>query len=154
MTVEMTSSGGLWCCAYRSQQVKRMTRADISLLLRDAQMRNMNLDVTGLLLQVDNRFIQYLEGPKEVVVPLLRRIQLDPRHHRFELLFEGPVARRLFHEWSMAFSDFGASELVGNGRGALLQQVLEQPLQAEDRPVPADHVLHRFWVHCAQSLPA
>lgn len=153
MTVEMTSSGGLWCCAYRSEQVRRMTRADIALLLRDAQMRNMNLDVTGLLLQVDNRFIQYLEGPKEAVVALLHRIERDPRHHRFELLFEGPVAARLFQEWSLAFSDFGASELVGNGRGALLQQMLEQPLP-RDRSVPADHLLHRFWVHCAQSLPA
>jgi hypothetical protein len=130
-----------------------MTRADIAQLLRGAQMRNMNLDITGLLLQVDNRFIQYLEGPREAVAPLLRRIQHDPRHHRFELLFEGPVAVRLFQDWSMAFSDFGASELVGNGRGALLQQVLEQPLPA-DRPVPADHALHRFWVHCAQSMPA
>jgi hypothetical protein len=130
-----------------------MTRADIAQLLRGAQMRNMNLDITGLLLQVDNRFIQYLEGPREAVTGLLRRIQQDPRHHHFEQLFEGPVAVRLFQDWSMAFSDFGASEFVGNGRGALLQQVLEQPLPA-DRPVPADHVLHRFWVHCAQSMPA
>lgn len=129
-----------------------MTRADVATLLRDAQMRNINRNITGLLLQIDNRFVQYLEGPKEAVVDLRERIQADPRHHEFELLFEGPIKERLFHDASMAFSDLSGPTLRESQRSSLLQQVLEQPPPV-DRRGRTNDVFHRFWARCAQSLP-
>lgn len=129
-----------------------MTRADVAALLRDAQMRNLNRNITGLLLQIDNKFVQYLEGPKEAVLDLKDRIAADTRHRAFELLFEGPIRERLFHDSSMAFSDLSGPSLQDSRRSSLLQQVLEQP-PPEDRRGRTNDVFHRFWARCAQSLP-
>jgi hypothetical protein len=152
MPLKLTSRGDLWCCSYRSTQVKHMTRADVATLLRDAQMRNMNLNITGLLLHIDNKFIQYVEGPKEALSPLIERILADPRHHQVELLFEGPLKERLFADWSMAFGDLSGQLARRDGQGSLLQQVLVQPAPA-DRKGRSNDVFHRFWAGCAHSLP-
>lgn len=152
MPVKLTSSGDLWCCAYRSVQAKHMTRADVAALLRDAKMRNINRSVTGLLLQIDNKFVQYIEGPRADVQHLIDRIQADPRHRDVQLLFEGPISERLFGDWSMGFSDLSGSSLLQDRRSSLLKQVLEQP-PPPDRRGRSNDVFHRFWARCAQSLP-
>lgn len=152
MPLQLTSSGTLWCFAYRSVRVRHMTRADVASLLREAQMRNINRNVTGLLLQIDNRFVQYLEGPKEALLDLKERIAADSRHRQFELLFEGPIRERLFHDSSMAFSDLSGPAPREDRRSSLLQQVLEHP-PPEDRRGRTNDVFHRFWARCAQSLP-
>jgi hypothetical protein len=130
-----------------------MTRADFATLLRDAQMRNINRNITGLLLHIDNKFVQYVEGPKESVLELVERILADPRHRQVEVLFEGPVKERLFHDWSMAFDDLGGQPVGAGRRSTLLLQVLEQAPPA-DRRGRSNDVFHRFWTRCAQSLPA
>lgn len=129
-----------------------MTRADVAALLRDAKMRNVNRNVTGLLLQIDNRFVQYIEGPRPAVEHLRERIESDPRHRDVQLLFEGPISERLFGDWAMGFSDLSGSSLLQERRSSLLKQVLEQPPPA-DRRGRSNDVFHRFWARCAQSLP-
>ena len=148
----MASAGALWCCAYRSTQAAHMTRADLAAMLRDCQMRNINRHITGLLLRVDNRFLQYFEGPEATVLQLWSSLLGDSRHIEPQCLYREPIQRRLFTHWSMAFSDLTSPALRLGPSNELLQSVLTGPAPADERGRP-DDAFHRFWAECAQSLP-
>ena len=64
---------------------------------------NVTVDVTRMLLFHEGTFIQYMEGPQAGVVATKDRIAVDDGHSGMLLLYEGPVADRLFGEWSMGF---------------------------------------------------
>ncbi|MBL8330065.1 MAG: BLUF domain-containing protein [Rubrivivax sp.] len=146
------TAGGLACCAYRSKQAEHMTRADLASMLRECQMRNINRHVTGLLLRIDDRFLQYLEGPPDAVLALWTNVLGDPRHSDVECLFRGPCESRLFTHWSMAFSDLSSPSLRLGPTNEMLQQVLAMPVPADERG-QSDDIFHRFWAECAVSLP-
>jgi hypothetical protein len=129
-----------------------MTRADLASMLRECQMRNINSHITGLLLRIDNVFLQYFEGPEEAVTRLWSRILADPRHVAPLCLYREPIQRRLFTHWSMAFSDLTSPALRQGPSDELLQHVLNDPPPADVRGRPDDH-FHRFWAECATSLP-
>lgn len=152
MNIRLASSGDLWCFAYRSIQVAHMTRADVALMLRESQMRNVNRRITGLLLRIDNHFLQYLEGPQAALDHVQTRLRDDARHRELLTFFHEPASKRLFEDWSMAFSDLSGPSLRQGPTNGLLQQVLHDPV-----PLPGqgsvDDAFHRFWVECAASLP-
>ena len=64
--------------------------------------RNTAADLTGILLHVDNCFIQVLEGPTEALERTFERICCDFRHENIKLIDMTPVHERLFAEWGMA----------------------------------------------------
>lgn len=152
MDIKLASSGGLWCCAYRSTQATHMTRADLAAMLRECQMRNINRNLTGLLLRVDDKFLQYIEGPESAVLHLWSSLLSDPRHRDLECQYREPVQRRLFTHWSMAFSDLTSPTLRIGQSNDLLERALADPVPADERG-SADDVFHRFWADCATVLP-
>ena len=66
---------------------------------------NQRSDITGALVLLDGRFVQVLEGAKEKVDALMRRIRRDVRHNNLVVLGEWPITARLFVGWSMAKLD-------------------------------------------------
>lgn len=64
--------------------------------------RNAAAGLTGILLHVDNCFIQVLEGPNEELERTFERICCDFRHENIKLIDLTPVRERLFAEWGMA----------------------------------------------------
>ncbi len=152
MEIKLASLGGLWCCAYRSTQAKRMTRADIAALLRESQMRNVNRHVTGLLLRVDDRFLQYFEGPQAAVTELWSHILSDGRHKDPQCRYMAPTPQRLFAHWTMAFNDLSGQPMRLGPENGLLQRVLRED-PPPDGQGQEDDIFHRFWADCAASLP-
>lgn len=73
-------------------------------LLRGSRQRNQQRGITGLLLYQQLRFLQVLEGPEAAVRAVFRRIACDQRHYALTVLSDGPIARRLFADWSMGFA--------------------------------------------------
>lgn len=59
--------------------------------------------VTGLLLFDGNRFIQALEGERDAVDNVMRRIVADRRHDSIVFLSDGLVETRQFGNWSMDY---------------------------------------------------
>ena len=49
----------------------------------------------------DGCFLQYLEGPRDLVEPLAEEIERDPRHRDYKVLRKQAVAARRFFDWSM-----------------------------------------------------
>jgi len=101
---------------YASTETRPFSGVELRRLLESARSNNQELDLTGLLLHRQNCFFQVLEGGKDAVESLFQKIQLDNRHHRVELLFEGDVDEREFVDWRMGFvqlDDIDASQLPG-----------------------------------------
>lgn len=64
-----------------------------------------------------------LEGDKGTVEPLFEKISGAPRHVGVTRVWRGPVPRREFPEFAMAFRDLDDPELSGlEGRSELLLQ--------------------------------
>lgn len=81
-------------------------------IIRIARARNAGFGVTGALIATDARFAQLLEGEAQAVATLMALISTDPRHTDVRVLHDGPITRRRFPKWSMAYS--GLARYVAN----------------------------------------
>ena len=63
-----------------------------------------------MLVYLQNKFIQLLEGDKERVMQTYQRIVQDSRHHHITKLLEGVVEQPIFNGWSMGFKSLGLHE--------------------------------------------
>lgn len=75
---------------------------EVAGILEASRKNNPNNGITGLLIQDQRRFMQYLEGEQEKVEETFARISCDPRHSAVIPLKIGYVARRQFPDWAMA----------------------------------------------------
>lgn len=74
----------------------------IAEILAVSQRNNDRDHLTGALAINDGWFLQVIEGPKDALDRLLKRLDADPRHKAVEILQRQPITDRLFDAWSMA----------------------------------------------------
>jgi len=98
----------LFQLVYESQETHSMTEADLRELLQSAREKNDDLNVTGLLLYAQGRFLQVLEGPESTVRELYATIEEDPRHADAELILTTSTTERTFPDWEMGLERPGA----------------------------------------------
>ncbi len=72
----------------------------------------MENDITGMLLYLEGKFIQVLEGRKDAVLSLFDKIKKDLRHERIRTIIEGMPDKRVFKNWSMGFKKTSYSEFT------------------------------------------
>lgn len=90
---------------YTSTASNKMEADDLLFLLDQSRTKNARLAVTGLLLYCDRQFMQLIEGEKEVILSLWETIRADERHIFPKVVYEGPIERRGFADWSMGFRE-------------------------------------------------
>ena len=95
----------LFRMVYVSTASKLFDSAELREMLKEANERNKETGITGMLLYKDGQFMQVLEGEAEAVTATFSRINRDPRHHGIMVLVRGSVQERRFPTWSMAFRD-------------------------------------------------
>jgi hypothetical protein len=95
----------LFRMAYVSTASKLFDSAELREMLKEANERNKETGITGMLLYKDGQFMQVLEGEAEAVTATFSRINKDSRHHGIMVLVKGAVQERRFPQWSMAFRD-------------------------------------------------
>ena len=88
---------------YVSRPGKGLSNQTIVEILEVAQARNDECGITGLLLYDGEHFLQVLEGPAVAVWEVYADILADPRHYGVVTVHEGPIARRMFGRWGMAY---------------------------------------------------
>ncbi|MFT5683961.1 MAG: hypothetical protein ACI8RZ_004893 [Myxococcota bacterium] len=98
-------SGSLVRIMYISRARRRMTSGELADLLAGARMRNLEHDITGLLVYDAGYFAQVLEGPESSIKALLANIAKDPRHDEYSLVSEGTVDERYFQGWAMDWAN-------------------------------------------------
>jgi hypothetical protein len=77
----------------------------IGALLEQAQARNEQLGMTGVLCTGRGHFVQLLEGPEDHVVSVYASILRDKRHRDVTLVSAALAAERAFPTWSMGHID-------------------------------------------------
>jgi hypothetical protein len=95
---------------YTSYAIPPFDEANLVGLLNQARNHNKKEEITGMLLHVNGKFIQVLEGDQKKVKQLYHRIENDERHKRVTLLLEGESANRIFDKWSMGFKSLSDTD--------------------------------------------
>lgn len=73
-------------------------------IVTQARARNAQCGITGLLVFDGIHFCQHLEGPAEVVQPLMDRIRQDRRHGAVRVLYEGARDERRYQRFDLGFA--------------------------------------------------
>lgn len=97
---------------YTSHAIKPFTEGELLDLLRQSRDRNEKLSISGILLYVQGKFMQVLEGKKSFVDEIYTSILEDTRHTRVTLVLEGDSPKRIFKGWSMGFKKLSNEDFV------------------------------------------
>ena len=101
----LTAMSKIICLVYVSAATSWPTEQDLIRLLKQARAENEKRNVTGMLIYNNGVYMQLLEGSAKDVHEVYQTIQKDPRHNRIITIFEEPMARRYFPDWSMGFKN-------------------------------------------------
>jgi RecJ-like exonuclease len=88
-----------------STAVEEFTNKELEELLDKSKINNSKLNITGLLVVKGRTFLQCLEGPKENVEEIFKKIQKDQRHKDIIELIEENASNRIFPNWDMGFKN-------------------------------------------------
>jgi len=88
---------------YTSHAVEPFSQEELIDLLRESRSVNRQYHITGMLLYLNGKFIQILEGNRDDVQKIYQKILQDKRHQRVIMIMEGNSPGRVFHNWSMGF---------------------------------------------------
>lgn len=97
--------GPIFQLIYLSRAKDSLSHSDIDQILESSRKRNLENQVTGILMFKDGFFLQVLEGPEVQVFETLSRIVKDRRHHHVQVQVECLSNVRTFEKWQMAFFD-------------------------------------------------
>jgi hypothetical protein len=95
---------------YVSYATARLSEAELIELLQKCRVNNKAKDITGMMLYLQERFIQVLEGDYTLVKRVLNRIEKDPRHQKVSVILEGESSERIFKNWSMGFKNLSLAD--------------------------------------------
>ncbi len=95
---------------YTSAATYSFSRKELTDLLVVARRRNIELNVSGMLLYSEGSFFQVLEGEPDTVDNLFSRITGDERHQKVTVIIREPIARRAFGDWTMGYADISPRE--------------------------------------------
>ena len=87
---------------YTSQPRAEMTPEMLTEIAKSSARNNKKRQITGMLLCIENKYLQYLEGDEKNVLELFEKIKLDGRHHGITKWIQGNADKRIFGDWSMA----------------------------------------------------
>ena len=73
-------------------------------ILKTSRTNNARNSVTGMLVRKEREFLQFIEGPAEVIDDLFRKIQVDDRHRSVTIVDQGLTSDRVFFNWEMGFA--------------------------------------------------
>ena len=108
----------LYGLGYVSEPTVAFTDGDLADLLVAARRANVHYEITGELWVLEGpegrrvvRFLQWIEGTEPAVDACFERIEADPRHEEIDVVFRGPIPRRRFPSWDMAFGRVAEPEV-------------------------------------------
>lgn len=88
---------------YVSHAPRALAPAELDRILATSRAHNALMGITGLLLFLEDSFLQILEGEERALRDLYSRITADRRHAAPQLLLDRAVAAPGFRGWSMGF---------------------------------------------------
>lgn len=96
---------------YVSNRKPSCTEAEIEKILASCKKNNPTLNITGVLLYSDTKFIQLVEGDAKTIMSLYEKIKTDPRHGNPMMISYGPIQQKSFPSWHMGTKKIGSQEI-------------------------------------------
>jgi len=118
---------------YRSRLNCTLDPSQLTSLVERANLRNSQLQVTGILLFDGDHFLQILEGPLAAVNVVYERINRDNRHSNVVELLRDYAPRRRFVDRGMMLFDLCAMTAPAVLRAILRFGTLKYQLASNDR---------------------
>lgn len=134
---------------YTSKPTAEISKKVVDEITAESIKWNKDHGITGILLCMENRFFQFLEGNEKDVTEVFEMIRKDPRHTDVIVRVKGYSNERVFSEWSMGSWMLSNEEL--NSLSALkdLQVYLNDPvntnLQSKNL-VSMMHDIMKTWI--------
>ena len=135
----------LFRVAYVSRAAPDFAHSGVMTLAGDAARANARREVSGVLVESDGRFLQWLEGPVHRVCGVMARIAEDPRHTDITVLNADWGHHRRFAHWPMQLAErpsveaaLEASRAVGRIDGDTAHSVFACLAELHDRTTGAD----------------
>ncbi len=113
---------------YTSTPKDKVTLEVLRDITQTSQKNNPKNEITGILLGIENKFLQFLEGPEEKVNELFEKIWKDPRHQNVTQWVKGFSDKRVFENWSMGSWMLTNEELEKIPALADLKKFLNDPV--------------------------
>ena len=129
---------------YISYATQNFDEADLRSLLSSCQQNNKRLNITGIMLHIEGKFIQLLEGPKDRVISLFEKIENDPRHKKVNVALEGTTHERMFPDWKMALKVLDNEEFKELSGYSDIEEFFTQD-QIDNKSHPAKIFLRLFY---------
>jgi len=76
---------------YTSSKNQSMSDEDLEQLIDKSIISNAKNEISGVLIEYQSNFLQYIEGPAVKVFELFHKIKLDKRHHSVLLIQEKEI---------------------------------------------------------------
>ena len=114
---------------YTSLPRIEMSKSTLDEITRISIRNNRKKGITGILLGIESRYLQFLEGDEEEVLQLFERIKQDPRHYELNKWVQGHSDERIFSDWSMASWLLTNEELKSIKALNEIRQLLKDPEQ-------------------------
>lgn len=86
---------------YVSNRKSNCTNEEIEKILESCKSNNSPLDITGVLLYTDKKFIQLVEGDNKLINSLYDKIKTDTRHDNVRMVSLMPIKEKSFPSWHM-----------------------------------------------------
>lgn len=97
----MVRNTNLHVVMYDSETAKLFEESEMNAIVTAAELYNSAHEITGVLLYADSKWTQILEGPKDELQDLMKRIKKDTRHRNLRVYLDEPLPARNFASWSM-----------------------------------------------------
>jgi hypothetical protein len=144
MTDSAVEPSSLYSLVYTSTASRPLAKSDLEHILDKARTRNLEEQVTGLLLFTEGKFMQYLEGPQSGVLKIFDIIKKSSLHGQIAEVSRQAVGTREYGDWSMAFlADVDAHSLPRSADDASLVRDLEA--ETTDASTAGHAQLADFW---------
>lgn len=119
---------------YTSTPTDQVTLETLREITKISRKNNPGKGITGILLGIENKYLQFLEGPEENVNELFQKISSDPRHNNVTAWLRGFADERIFKDWSMASWMLSNKELEQLPALADLKSFMEDSVNGELPP--------------------
>ncbi|WP_425389551.1 BLUF domain-containing protein [Ekhidna sp.] len=113
---------------YTSTPTGKVTSDKLNDITQESIKWNSAHDITGMLLNVEDKYFQFLEGEEPEVRKLFDMIKGDPRHENVTLRIQGYSNDRVFSEWSMGSWMLSNKDLLELSALEDLKSFLEDPV--------------------------
>lgn len=141
--ITLNQSVDLYHLVYVSSACEKMSPRHLSEIESISQLNNLKLNVTGVLLYENKKFMQFLEGPENSLLKLISAINNDGRHYGIDVMRFQSIPRRQFPGWQMRMTFL---DEIDNNRGTIFNKLFKgsKPVLANEFAIESHSLMLAF----------